>query len=83
MPKFRSWLGALNYYVLQWFFVRLTYIDDPNTNKIVKWLFTFQIPLTGWDYSEGVIKAVGFTKKKGSFFRNGKLLDEKSLNDFK
>ena len=34
---FRSWLGALNFLVLQWFCIRLAYFVDEETQKIIKW----------------------------------------------
>lgn len=48
-----TWLYFLNYFILQWFFIRLAKIQDngcllgyhyKNKYKILKWI----IPLTGW-----------------------------------
>lgn len=49
-----SWIGYLNFFILQWIFIRVTkqvYLLDytekkymPNTYKIIKWI----LPLTGW-----------------------------------
>lgn len=44
-----SWLGYLNFLVLQWFFVRLARIQDVETGKTVGYKFLKRIvPLTGW-----------------------------------
>lgn len=44
-----SSLGLLNYYLLQWFFVRLAKSIDSKTNKvswsILRWIY----PGTGWN----------------------------------
>ena len=43
-----SKLGKLNYYLLQWFFVRLAKTVD-ESGTIIKWGFiTKVIPMTGW-----------------------------------
>lgn len=44
-----SWLGWLNYLVLQWFFVRLAKMVDEDSGEVVgyRWL-TGIVPLTGW-----------------------------------
>lgn len=44
-----SFLHFLNWYVLQWFFIRLCKIINTNTNKIIKWnLIIGVFPLSGW-----------------------------------
>jgi len=48
-----SWLGCLNFIVLQWFFVRLAkVVDDDGRTVRFTWLRKV-VPLTGWwsDYS--------------------------------
>lgn len=43
-----SWLGRLNYLVLQWFFVRLARVKDDGGREI-GWTFLIGvIPCTGW-----------------------------------
>jgi hypothetical protein len=42
-----SWLGWLNYLVLQWFFVRLARVIDSGRTVGWKWLVGV-VPLTGW-----------------------------------
>lgn len=49
MNPFRSWLGALNFLVLQWLFVRLVETVDEETGAHEKWeLIGFVVPMTGW-----------------------------------
>ena len=43
----RSWLGVLNFYVLQWAGLRLGCIVD-DEEKIVAWEFHAKPPLKGW-----------------------------------
>ena len=44
-----SWLGWLNFIVLQWFFVRLARIVDVESKKTIGWKLDKRIiPLTGW-----------------------------------
>ena len=72
---FRSWLGALNFLLLQWFFIRLTYCTDDESGKIVFWTIQFKPPLKGWGYGK-TIKSLA-EKGQGMFF------DLRSLSDFK
>lgn len=48
----RSWLGWLNFFVFQWFFVRLQEIGELDENKQwkhLRWeILTFPIPMSGW-----------------------------------
>lgn len=51
MNPFRSKLGALNFLVLQWFFVRLADVGDQRGDvwvherwMILRWI----VPMTGW-----------------------------------
>ena len=48
MNPFRSWLGALNFLVLQWLFIRLQEtVDDNGAHE--KWnVIGFIVPVTGW-----------------------------------
>ena len=49
---FRSWLGALNFLVLQWFFVRLAYVSNDDTKQLLYWKVLFPVvPLIGWDFT--------------------------------
>jgi len=44
-----SILGFLNYFILQWFFIRLAKIIDDKTGKIIKWtILKWPYPLSGW-----------------------------------
>lgn len=44
-----SWLGILNFVVLQWFFVRLSRVEDERTEDHVCYMWIYPIvPLTGW-----------------------------------
>lgn len=52
LPKDFTWLGATNYFVLQWFFVRLAKVVDNDTHKIVGWRLIFCRPMTGWNEHE-------------------------------
>ena len=48
----KKWLETLNYYFLQWFFIRLYYehYDDDITETPVAWGILFPIvPMTGWN----------------------------------
>ena len=48
---FRSWLGWLNFFVLQWFFVRLQEVGRTEWGKWVheRWeLLLWPVPLSGW-----------------------------------
>lgn len=46
-----SWMGWLNVFIIQWFFIRLAryYTDDTEEQgyMIVKWI----VPMTGWSFS--------------------------------
>jgi hypothetical protein len=43
-----TWVSFVNYYILQWLFIRLTRQVD-TTGKTVKWgLQGWVVPLTGW-----------------------------------
>jgi len=44
-----TWLKFLNFFVLQWFFVRLQRVAIAKTNEIIgyDWLLGV-VPLTGW-----------------------------------
>ncbi len=51
MNPFRSWLGTLNFLVLQWLFLRLQEVGDIVDGKWVheRWeLRRWVVPLTGW-----------------------------------
>jgi len=49
MNPFRSWLGRLNFLLLQFLFMRLEQHLDDETEKTVGWAILFPIiPLTGW-----------------------------------
>jgi len=42
-------LGFLNYFILQWFFIRLGKEVDIETSKIIRWrILKWIVPLTGW-----------------------------------
>lgn len=41
-------LGFLNYFILQWFFVRLAKVVDDETNTVVKWTIIRAFPLSGY-----------------------------------
>ena len=41
-------LHVLNYYFLQWYFIRLAGVFDDATGKHVKWTIIRVIPLTGY-----------------------------------
>lgn len=47
-----SWLGWVNFYILQWFFLRLALMADTNnSNKICKIGFVYGcLPFTGWSF---------------------------------
>lgn len=45
-----SWFGRLNYWFLQWFFLRLAKVVDCDTDKVVGLtMLVGVIPLTGWE----------------------------------
>jgi len=45
-----TWLGILNYYILQWFFIRLAKVVDTKTGKIEKWfILKWVFPFSGWN----------------------------------
>lgn len=49
-PNFNSYLGSFNYWVFQWFFLRVLKAVDTDTGKITGWgIEFFTVPLTGWD----------------------------------
>lgn len=44
-----SWLGALNYFILQWFFVRLACTVKHGQDEIIAWQILVPVlPLSGW-----------------------------------
>jgi len=46
-----TWVGYLNMFVLQWFFIRLAYhveIDDPEQLKFDFFIIKWVVPMTGW-----------------------------------
>lgn len=44
-----SWLGYLNFLILQWFFIRLAKVVDTKTQKTIRYTWLIGIvPLTGW-----------------------------------
>ena len=43
-----SLLGKLNFFILQWFFVRLARILDDD-DKRIDWALVFRLPLTNWE----------------------------------
>lgn len=44
-----SWLGLLNFLLLQWFFVRLARVVDKRTGRTAGWrVLRWPWPLTGW-----------------------------------
>lgn len=47
-----SWLGNLNYYLLQWLGIRLAKLvetEGPLKNSIIEWQIIYPIqPVTGW-----------------------------------
>ena len=43
-----SGLHFLNYWILQWFCVRLTKVLNTKTKKIIRWKLLWVLPLTGW-----------------------------------
>jgi hypothetical protein len=46
---FRTWLGLLNFLVLQWFFIRLQETVDEKTEAHERWdIIGPIVPLTGW-----------------------------------
>ena len=43
-----SWLGYLNFLILQWFFIRLAKVNDVE-GQFVRWtVLRGVVPLTGW-----------------------------------
>lgn len=51
MNPFRSWLGTLNFLVVQWFFVRLQEVGHYDDMQWVheRWeLLRWVVPVTGW-----------------------------------
>jgi len=45
---FKTWLGLVNFFIFQWFFVRLRKTSDMDGSN-VEWSFIKGIvPLTGW-----------------------------------
>lgn len=45
----RSWLGWLNFFLLQWFFLRLQEVLEDDGKTHVRWqVVTGIVPLTGW-----------------------------------
>lgn len=50
-----TWMGWLNFGVLQWLCVRLQGSFDDETRVIEAWQIRFALPLTGWwsDYVPG------------------------------
>lgn len=48
IPK--TWLGLLNFFVLQWFWIRLAKSVNRETGKIEYWTIMYGVyPTTGWD----------------------------------
>jgi len=47
-----SWVGWLNFLILQWFCVRLAYIENTETKEVegYKWIKGVA-PLTGWSFT--------------------------------
>ena len=44
-----TWVGWLNFLVLQWFFWRLASVEDTDTGKRVGWSWVGPVvPITGW-----------------------------------
>ena len=43
-------LGFINYFIFQWFFVRLARCTDKKTGEFIEYKFIFKLPLTGWIY---------------------------------
>jgi hypothetical protein len=48
MVRGLSLLGFLNFFILQWFFIRLTYIKSKTEKN--RYVVKFEIPLTKWNY---------------------------------
>jgi hypothetical protein len=47
--NYLTWLGLLNFLVLQWFFIRLGRIIDIDSGNTIGWtLIRWPLPLTGW-----------------------------------
>jgi hypothetical protein len=38
-----TWLGALNWYVLRWFWIRLARVIDTETGKTLRWTILWGI----------------------------------------
>jgi hypothetical protein len=45
-----TWLLFVNYYLLQWFFIRLARVIDDGTGKQIGWTVVVRKPMTGWTY---------------------------------
>jgi len=49
LKRLSSWLFWVNFFVFQWFFIRLGKTVKPKTGEIISWrIFGFIAPLTGW-----------------------------------
>lgn len=47
--QYKTWLWYFNFYLLQWFFIRLVRVTDVNTKKIKGFnVIGFILPMTGW-----------------------------------
>lgn len=44
-----TWLGALNFYVFQWFGVRVARVLDDVSGRPVRWTVITAKPLAGYD----------------------------------
>ena len=54
--KHFTWLGYLNFFVLQWFFIRLAKVKDKDNGKIKYILLYFVVPNTGWHNNYKYVK---------------------------
>lgn len=43
-----TWLGHLNWWLLQWFFIRLAAVIDDDTGHRIGWTIIVRKPLAGW-----------------------------------
>ena len=52
----KSWLGNVNYFILQWFFIRLAKKGHMNKDNVFVLdnfsILCFIVPMTGWDNNE-------------------------------
>jgi hypothetical protein len=76
-------LFFLNFFLLQWFFIRLARVIDTNRNKQIGWTLIFGIvPLTGW-YITGCHTNYKYIIRTGGFRIERLFLEGKKITRFR